>query len=84
MFRELELPYDWRLPIVETACRFHSLARFDDRLEIHSVVDEVRRCGFRIASKVFRLSPEDEPLFLVEGHTAMVTVGDDHRPIPLP
>ena len=83
MFRELELPYDWRLPIVETACRFHASARFDDSLEIDSSVEELRSKGFRIGCKVYRLEGEERVL-LAEGHTAMVTVGEDRRPVPLP
>jgi len=84
MFRQLSLPYDRHLPIVETTCRYHAPACFDDELEIQSTVEELRRCGFRIGSRVFRLSPEGEPLLLVEGHTSMVVVGQDDRPIELP
>ena len=84
MFRELGLTYDRHLPIAETACRYHASARFDDQLEIHSIVEQVRRCGFRIGSRVYRLSEAAEPVLLVEGHTAMVTVDPDNRPIPLP
>lgn len=83
LFRELGLAYDWRLPIAETACRFHASARFDDLLEIHSTVEELRSKGFRIGCKVFRLEGEASVL-LAEGHTAMVTVGEDRRPVALP
>jgi len=87
MFRELGLPYDWRLPIADAACRYHASARFDDLLEIHSFVEEIRSCGFRIGHRVFRVDETEaaaEPTLLVEGHTSMVTVGDDRRPTPLP
>lgn len=85
MFRELGLPYDWHLPIVETACRYHASARFDDLLEIHSFVQEVRRCGFSIGCRVQRVTDDDgEPILLVEGHTAMVTVDESYVPTPLP
>jgi acyl-CoA thioester hydrolase len=86
MFRELGLPYDWHLPIVETTCRYLASARFDDLLEIHSFVQELRRCGFSIGCRVHRVSddPDDEPTLLVEGHTAMVTVDESHAPTPLP
>lgn len=83
LFRELGLAYDWRLPIAETACRFHASARFDDLLEIHSFVEELRSKGFRIGCKVHRVDGEALTL-LAEGHTAMVTVGEDRRPVPLP
>ena len=84
LFRELGLTYDWRLPIAETTCEFHAPARFDDRLEIHSFVAQLRRCGFRIGCRVYHLVDDADPVLLAEGHTAMVTVGDDRRPVPLP
>jgi acyl-CoA thioester hydrolase len=87
MFRELGLPYDWRLPIADTACRYHASARFDDLLEIRSFVEEIRSCGFRIGGRVYRVieaDPAAEPTLLVEGHTSMVTVDADRRPTPLP
>ncbi|MBN2490844.1 MAG: acyl-CoA thioesterase [Planctomycetes bacterium] len=84
MFRELELPYEWWLPIAETHATFHASAVFDDPLEIHSFVDEIRRAGFRIGCRVHRVRPGAEPVLLAEGYTAMVSVGPDRRPIPLP
>jgi len=84
LFRELGLPYDWRLPIAETYARYHSPAFFDDVLEIRSHVAEVRRAGFRIACEVHRIRQDGTSQLLAEGFTAMVTVGDDRRPKPLP
>ncbi len=55
MFRELGLPYDWRLPIVETRCRYRASARFDDLLEVRSFVEEVRTRAFRIGQQVYRV-----------------------------
>ena len=84
MFRELALPYDRRLPIAETACRFRASACFDDRIEIRSFLEETRSKGFRIGHRVYRLPEDGPPELLVEGHTAMVTVDDANRPCPLP
>jgi acyl-CoA thioester hydrolase len=84
MFRELGLPYDFRLPIAETYCRYHASAAFDDPLRIDTTLEEVRSAGFRLGHGVFRERPGEEPLLLVEGWTAMVTTGEDHRPAPLP
>jgi len=85
MFRELGLPYDRRLPIVDTYCRYHESARFQDELEIHSQVEEIRSRGFRIGHSVYRLDGDDaSPTLLASGYTAMVTAGEDGRPIPLP
>jgi acyl-CoA thioester hydrolase len=85
MFRQLGLPYDRRLPIVETACRYHASARFDDELEIHTSVAELRSKGFRIDHAVYRLRDDGaEPELLVEGHTAMVTADEAGTPVPIP
>ncbi|MCC6898573.1 MAG: acyl-CoA thioesterase [Polyangiaceae bacterium] len=84
MFRELGLPYDYHLPIVETACRYRAPARFDDLLEVQSFVEETRSKGFRIGHRVHRVLDGGALELLVEGHTAMVTVGEDRRAVPLP
>jgi acyl-CoA thioester hydrolase len=84
MFRELGLPYDFHLPIVETACRYRAPARFDDLLEVHSFVEELRSKGFRIGHQVHRVNEDGSLELLVEGHTSMVTVGEDRKPVPLP
>lgn len=85
MFRELALPYDRRLPIVETHCRYHASAAFDEPLRIDTFLEEARQRSFRLGSRVYRLpDDDDEPLLLVEGWVSMVTVDDDNRPIPLP
>jgi acyl-CoA thioester hydrolase len=79
LFRQLGLPYDHRLPIVETHCRYHASARFDDELEIHTFLQEVRSKGFRLGCEVYR----GEEL-LVEGYTAMVTTDENGQPVELP
>ena len=84
MFRDLGLPYDRTTPIAETHARFHAPAFFDDPIEIHSIVEEVRRAGFRIASRVYRAPRDEEPVLLAEGFTSMVHVGEDRRPRDLP
>lgn len=84
MFRELGLPYDGRLPIAETSCRYRASARFDDLLEIQTFVEEVRTRSFRTGCQVFRVIDDAPAELLVEGATAMVTLGDDGKPAPLP
>lgn len=84
MFRELGLTYDRHLPIAETGCRYHASAVFDDLLEVETFVEEVRSKGFRLGGRVFRVNEDAIRTLLVEGFTSMVTVDDDHRPIPLP
>ena len=85
MFRELGLPYDRRLPIVESHCRYHASARFDDLLLVETRVEEVRTRAFRIGSRVLRVPPNGgEPELLVEGYVAMATVDDEGQLMELP
>lgn len=84
LFRQLGLTYDRRLPIRETHCRYHASAEFDDPLEIQSFVEQVRRKGFQIGGRVYRVRDGEEPLLLVEGHTVMVTVDERGQPCELP
>jgi len=84
LFRELGLPYEWWIPIAETHASFHAPASFDDPIEIHSFVAGIRSMGFRIGCRVFRTREGEEPVLLAEGYTAMVSVGEDRRPKPLP
>ena len=72
------------LIIVETACRYRAPARFDDLLEVHSFVEGTRSKGFRIGHRVHRVQSDGALELLVEGHTSMVTVGEDRKPVPLP
>jgi acyl-CoA thioester hydrolase len=84
LFRELGLPYDRRVPIRETYCRYRRPAQFDDLLVVHSVVEQVRAKGFQIGGRIYRPADEPDPPLLAEGHTVMVTVGDDGQPVALP
>ena len=84
LFRALDLPYDWRLPIAHTEASFHASAVFDDPLEIQSHVAELRRCGFKIGCRVYRTREGEDPLLLAEGSTSMVTVDGAKKPTALP
>ncbi|MFH1811265.1 MAG: thioesterase family protein [Pseudomonadota bacterium] len=84
MFRQLGLVYDRHLPIADTACRYRASARFDDELLISTWVQELRRKGFVLGSRVERLGDGGGRELLVEGHTGMVTADDQGHPVPLP
>ena len=77
MFRELKLPYDYRIPIVETACKYPAPARFDDLLEIRSWFDDVRdkgfkvRCELRCGGLVGEVGDVREPVYGVADEMAL-------------
>ena len=72
MFRELNLPYDRRLPMIEAHCDFKNTAKFDDLLEIHTTVSEVYEKGFKVVSKIFR-SDNGKLIPIAEGYTIHLT-----------
>ena len=79
MFRELNLPYDRRLPMVEAHCDYKNTATFDDLLEIHTTVPEVYTKGFKVESKIFRID-NDKPIPIAQGYTIHL-IADKNRKV---
>ena len=83
MFRELDLPYDRQLPMIEAHCDFKMTAKFDDLLEVHTTVPEVYEKGFKVESKVYR--EDDGKLNLIaEGYTIHLTADKNRNVKPVP
>jgi len=78
MFRELGLPYDRRLPMVEAHCDFKSTASFDDVLEIHTTVPEIMEKGFKVSSKIFR-KEKKKLTAIAEGYTIHLTTDKNRK-----
>ena len=83
MFRELKLPYDRRLPMIEAHCDFKNTAKFDDLLEIQTSVPEVYEKGFKIESKIFR-KDNDKLTLIAEGYTIHLTADKKRKVVKLP
>jgi acyl-CoA thioester hydrolase len=95
MFRKLDLPYDLRLPIVETHCNdlrlpivethceFKKPAFFGDLLEIHTSVPEIMDKGFKIENKIYR-KEEDELVLIAQGYTTMLTADENRNVCKVP
>ena len=84
MFRELGLPYQRDIPIVETYCRYPAPAHFDDLLEIRSWFDDIREKGFKIRSEIYRVEDDTTFILVGEGYTAHVYVDKSGKPARLP
>lgn len=84
MFRELGLPYDREIPIVETKCRYPAPCHFDELLEIRTWFDDIGTRSFRVRSEVYRVEEDDRLVLVGEGYTAHVFVDENRRPAPLP
>ena len=83
MFRELDLPYDLRLPIVETHCEFKNPAFFGDMLEIQTSVPEIMEKGFKIENKIYR-KENGELVLLAQGYTTMLTADENRKVCKVP
>ena len=83
MFRELKLPYDRRLPMVEAHCDFKNTAKFDDVLDIHTTVPEVYEKGFKVESKIYR-DDDGKITPIAEGYTIHLTADKARKTHKLP
>ena len=83
MFRELNLPYDRCLPMVEAHCDFKNTAKFDDLLEIQTSVPEVYDKGFKVVSKIYR-NDTGEPTLIAEGYTIHITTDKNRNVQKIP
>jgi len=83
MFRELNLPYDRRLPMVEAHCDFKNTAKFDDLLEVQTSVPEIYSKGFKVVSKLFR-DDQGKLTPIAEGYTIHLTTDKNRKPHNVP
>jgi len=84
MFRELKLPYDRRLPMVEAHCDFKKTAKFDDIIEVQTTVPEVYEKGFKVVSKIYRVDKKNKLTFLCEGYTIHITTDMKRKAVKIP
>ncbi|MGK4455859.1 acyl-CoA thioesterase, partial [Klebsiella pneumoniae] len=62
------------LPVVDAQIRYRAPARFDDVLEIETVLGELRAASLRFDYKLHRA--EGERLFIADGSTRLAFVDD--------
>ena len=85
LLRSVGLPYavmeeeGLMLPVIEAHCHYRRPARYDDLLEIHACVKEIKGARVNIACEVRR-----DGELLVEGHTIHACVNPQGRPIRPP
>lgn len=69
------------LPVVETWCRYHRPARYDDAIVVHSWVHELRAATLLVAH---RIRMQDDETLLAEGAARLACVDETGRPLRLP
>lgn len=78
LLRQLGYPYrrleeeGYMLPVAEAVCRYMVPARYDEELEIHTAVLELKKRTIKLGCEIFRVT--DDTL-LAKGHTVHVCVG---------
>jgi len=80
-YRDLEAR-GLRLPVIEAHAKYLKPARYDDLLEIHTLVKDVGGASIRFGYEV-RLAGDETPA-LAHGETAHAAVDRDGRPCRLP
>lgn len=84
MYRELDLPYKWDIPIVDTYCKYLGPVYFDDLLEVHTNFADIKEKSFKIESRVFKKKEDGELEPVAEGYTTHVFIDKDRKAISLP
>ena len=77
-YREIE-ESGIQLPVIEAHVNYSRPARYDDLIEIHSRVTELKGARVRFAYRIERGGE-----LLAEGHTAHAAVNPSGRPVRLP
>ena len=80
-YAELEEKHGIYFPLREIGARYHASARYDDTLDVHTVLESVGGASVRFGYRVIRR--EDDRL-LVTGSTEHAAVGAGGRPRRLP
>jgi acyl-CoA thioester hydrolase len=84
MYREIGLPYQWDIPIVDTYCKYLAPVYFDDVLEVHTKFSDIKKKSFKIESKVYKKSDDGELQLVADGYTTHVFIDEDRKAINLP
>jgi acyl-CoA thioester hydrolase len=84
MYRELNLPYRWDIPIVDTYCKYLSPVYFDDLLEVHTKFADIKEKSFKIQGKVYKRKEDGGLEPVAEGYTTHVFIDEDRKAINLP
>lgn len=69
------------LPVAEAHCRYRSPARYDDLLQLHTVVTDWKHASF---SFHYRMYDESRQRLLVEGFTKHACVNASGKPVAVP
>ena len=85
--RQCRIPYaqiesrGFMLPVKEVQCRYRAPARYDDLIQIHVHISEMRKASVRFAYKIY---DEQRTSLLCEGMTLHAFVNRQGRPVAIP
>lgn len=68
-------------PIVEAFCRYKAPARYDDLLEIHTSIKEIKEKSIKFNFDVYK---KEEKKFLANGYLTILAIDENWRPIKIP
>lgn len=84
MYRELNMPYKWDIPIVDTYCKYLAPVYFDDLLVVHTNFADIKEKSFKIESRIFKKKEDGELEPVAEGYTTHVFIDEMRKAISQP
>lgn len=69
------------MPVREAQCRYRKSARYDDLIQVHTLISEWSRASLRF---VYEVRNEDKTIVLATGMTQHATVAPSGKPVPVP
>lgn len=84
MYREIGIPYQWDIPIVDTYCKYLAPVYFDDLLEVHTNFADIKEKSFKIESRIFKKREDGELVPVAEGYTTHVFIDQNRKAINMP
>ena len=87
LLRHIGVPYaaierdGYRLPVVESHCRYHGSATFEDLLTIETKIDDVPKVKLKITYEVFKEGIANP---IVSGYTVHAFVDQNMKPVRAP
>lgn len=84
MLREMGLPYKqmedrgFLLPVIEVQCKYRAPARYDDMVEVRTVMKEVTRLKIELA---YEVRHSESAVLLAEGRTLHCFTNPEGRPV---
>ena len=74
----------WQLPVVDVQAKYHKPARYEDLLEVETVMPVMGRVKMVFEYRIYRLEGPDQRILLCSGSSSHACMDENGRPTRLP